>query len=777
MRIEFVDIQNYRKLKKSRIYLGEGESLFVGANNSGKTSALDALIFFLDQKSKGGTDGDESHKRRIQTTDFTLSNWADLNQFGESWARSKGVEGDSLREWQPYCPSLDIWLKVEIDEIHRVSHLVPNLKWRGGLLGVRLIYQPKSMESLMADYLAEYSSAKEAIAAHSNPEEEGKSNRTLELWPRNLREFLDKRLSSYFEVKSYLLNPESAEDNSEPQSLPENHSALKSYPFSGLFKVDVIEAQRGFSDPYTSGGLRGSGSLSSQLNQYYTRHLNPSEHPGKEDVEALAAIDQAKSTFDSRLNEAFKDSLDELKGLGYPGFNDPDILLSSNEDPVESLAHNASVIFGVKKTEGDGGKLLALPESYNGLGYKNLIYMIFKLIGFRDHWMRKGKAERRRAEEDIAKEPLHLVLIEEPEAHLHAQVQQVFIRKAFEVLRKDVPKSYKTQMVVSSHSSYIAHEVGFENLRYFKRNPSQDFSKTPEAEVVGLSDVFGSPSKRTSDIEDTAKFVTRYLKTTHCDLFFANGVILVEGAAERMLLPHFIRHKYDGKEGLNRSYISILEVGGAHAQRLKPLIDVLGLPTLVITDTDASGEKTSYTKDGAVKKNGSVRPERGRNQSSGSNTLKQWFEFDVSSLDDVLDKSFGEKIIGKSRAAYQYDIEVEYNPGESGKVVPYTFEDALALTNLRLIRELEKPTGMMKKMKDACSESSLEKCAIAMFDSLDNAGKAKMALDVIYDIDPACLEIPLYISEGLVWLQEELKKSSRDFLVESSITGEGGFDG
>ncbi len=767
MKLQFIDVQNYRKLKSSRIHLGDDETLFVGANNSGKTSAIDALMIFLDQKAKGSVDSETNSHRCFHTTDFTISNWTALNQFAESWLDLASVEGNTLYGWQPYCPALDIWLKVDVGEIHRVSHLVPTLKWRGGLLGVRLIYQPKSMENFMADFLAEYNAAKEAVKSLPDPEEGSTPTRKLELWPRDLRQFLDKKLGSYFEVKAYLLDPESAEENSNPQRLTENHLALKTYPFKDLFKVDVIEAQRGFSDPYSNSNLKGEGSLSSQLNQYYTRHLNPSEYPEKEDVEALAAIDQAKNTFDDRLNEAFNDALDELKGLGYPGFNDPDILLSSNLDPVENLAHTASVIFDVQKPNKD--TLLALPESYNGLGYKNLIYMIFKLIGFRDNWMRKGKAKKRRAEEDAAKEPLHLVLIEEPEAHLHAQVQQVFIRKAFEVLRKNVPQTYNTQVVVSSHSSYIADEIGFEKLRYFKRHPSTDFNKAPLAEVVGLSDVFGAPTKSTSDVEDTTKFVTRYLKTTHCDLFFANGVILVEGAAERMLLPHFIRHNFDGEHGLNRSYISILEVGGAHAQRLKPLIDILGLPTLVITDTDATAEKTVKRKGKDVPVNGSVRPVRGVGQGSGSNTLKQWFGFDITSLDDVLDKTFEQKVLGNARVAYQYEVEIEYDGKTIEKVIPYTFEDALALSNINILKELKNPTGMMSKMKSACQEPTLDECAESMYEALENSGKAKMALDIIFDLDPTELKVPLYIHEGLEWLQYELKNSSRDFVIDSSV--------
>jgi len=767
MNIKFIDIQNYRKLKSSRIYLSEDETLFVGANNSGKTSAIDALIIFLDQRAKGNVEGEARSQRRFYTTDFTLSNWGAINQYARTWFDPENIEGTTLHEWQPFCPSLDIWLEVDVSEVHRVSHLVPTLKWRGGLLGVRLIYQPKSMENLMADFLDEYSSAKQAVETLPKPKE-GEEDSRLELWPRDLREFLNKKLGSYFEVKAYLLNPENVEKNLSPQRLPEAHLALKSYPFKDLFKVDVIEAQRGFSDPYSNNNVKGEGSLSSQINQYYSRHLNPSEHPGKEDVKALAAIDQAKNIFDEQLNESFGDALNELKGLGYPGFNDPDILLSSNLDPVENLAHNASVIFDVQKPESDEGGLLALPETYNGLGYKNLIYMIFKLIGFRDNWMKKGKAEKRRAEEDMAREPLHLVLIEEPEAHLHAQVQQVFIRKAFEVLRHGVQKFYNTQMVVSSHSSYIAHEVGFEKLRYFKRNPSTDLNKAPTAEVVGLSEVFGNPETRADDVEETAKFVARYLKTTHCDLFFANGVILVEGAAERMMLPHFIRYKFDGTQGLNRSYISILEVGGAHAQRLKPLIDALDLPTLVITDTDAASEKIVKRKGEDVTVNGSVRPQRNAGQSSGSNTLNQWFGFDVSSLDGVLDKKYNEKVLENARAAYQYDISVKYDGVVEESAIPYTFEDALALSNLDLVKNLENPTGMMRKMKDACEEATLDECAQAMYEALGNNGKAKMALDIIFDVDPEKLKIPNYINEGLEWLQDELQKTSRDFLLGAS---------
>ena len=76
MKISRIDIQNFRKLKSCRVELSEKETIFVGANNSGKTSAMDALMLFL-KKSK---------RNNISTTDFTLSNWSAINNIGSDWA-------------------------------------------------------------------------------------------------------------------------------------------------------------------------------------------------------------------------------------------------------------------------------------------------------------------------------------------------------------------------------------------------------------------------------------------------------------------------------------------------------------------------------------------------------------------------------------------------------------------------------------------------------------------------------------------------------------------
>ena len=74
MKLSRLDISNFRKLKRCKIEIADRETIFVGANNSGKTSAMDCLRLFLD-KSK--------ERNSFSTYDFTLNNWIQINKIGE----------------------------------------------------------------------------------------------------------------------------------------------------------------------------------------------------------------------------------------------------------------------------------------------------------------------------------------------------------------------------------------------------------------------------------------------------------------------------------------------------------------------------------------------------------------------------------------------------------------------------------------------------------------------------------------------------------------------
>lgn len=85
--------------------------------------------------------------------------------------------------------------------------------------------------------------------------------------------------------------------------------------------------------------------------------------------------------------------------------------------------------------------------------------------------------------------------------------------------------------------------------------------------------------------------MTRYIRLTHCDIFFADAVILVEGPAEKILVPSFIK-----KSGLDSYYISVIEINGRHAHSFRSLIEKLGIATLIVTDIDATEKKDEHAE-------------------------------------------------------------------------------------------------------------------------------------------------------------------------------------
>jgi len=734
MYIKFVEVANFRKLKSCRIDFSLKETVFVGANNSGKTSAMDALILLLKRPNK------------IVTQDITLSNWHAINKIGDAWlAMTEKAEPDvSIALWQEHLPQLDLWLQAETSEIHYVADIIPNLDWNGGELGIRLRFEPKDISKLFQDFTTAYKAAK-AITAAGEKEE---MKMILTLWPKTLWDFLERELSTHFTVRAYALDPAAlkplVDGVAQPQVLLPENLPLSSDPLKGLIKIDIINAQRNFSDPNaeTEEMTKLNGNLSSQLREYYTKHLDPSASPDIGDLAALEALEAARDSFDTRLMASFKSPIEELQDLNYPGFGgNPTIRLSSKVKPIDGLNHGSAVQFDLLNPGAvAGAPALSLPEKYNGLGYQNLISMVFKLMRFRDEWMQVGKSLKKIADakDDPEFQPLHLVLVEEPEAHLHAQVQQVFIKKAYKVLRANNKllhhQEFHTQMVVSTHSNHIAHEIEFTSLRYFKRREAL-IGGVPTSTVVDLEAVFGEKPA-------TSKFAARYLRTTHCDLFFADAVILVEGPAERMLVPHFIRNHYPA---LDACYVAILEINGSHAHRLRPLIEALGIYTLIITDLDAVDPANNRK---------AVIPVKGKNFETGNTTLKKW----IPAKEKIDELASAVTTPDKVEVAYQRPVKSQFS-GDKKPVhlIPYTFEIALALDNVALFKTLA-GTGMIKTFAAALTKPTAAEVNIALFDGLVDSKKAQFALDLLYLEDPSKLITPAYIATGLTWLQQILAK-------------------
>lgn len=141
MKIKRFDIKYFRRLQNCSIYLHEKQTVFVGANNSGKTSAMDALSLFVR-----GT------KDNFQITDFSISNWKEIDKIGNSWIdeNKRELTVGELHSWQPFptiYPHLDLWFDVNNNELQYCFDIIPNLEWDGGDLGIRIQFELDNIDS------------------------------------------------------------------------------------------------------------------------------------------------------------------------------------------------------------------------------------------------------------------------------------------------------------------------------------------------------------------------------------------------------------------------------------------------------------------------------------------------------------------------------------------------------------------------------------------------------------------------------------------------------
>jgi predicted ATP-dependent endonuclease of OLD family len=666
--------------------------------------------------------------------DFTVSNREMINRIGKTWVIPDAQKPNDLSAWVDIVPIMDVWLKVHDDEFHYVAHIIPTLEWAGGELGVRLSYLPKDIGKIFDDYRTAYEQARDT-------EQNKKNKGRVELPPKNLCEFIENNLSKYFEIKAFILDPKKA---NELQSTDFGRECEARNPFDNLIKIDMIDAQRGLADADSSNDVV---SLTRQFKSYYNKHLDIDKATAPEDLDTLAALQTAHENFNETLAAKFKDALAELESLGYPGITDPKITIESEFKENIAFEHDSAVQYALSDSDTD----IRLPEKYNGLGYQNLILIVFRLMSFRDDRVHKGKAK---TEDDADKIlPLHLVLLEEPEAHLHVQVQQVLIKKAYGILINNTvlkAKNFSTQLVVSTHSSHIAKEIEFKNIRYFKRMPADKNRVISTSEIISLTDTFGEDEK-------TEKFVQRYLRVTHCDLFFADAVIFVEGTSEAVLVPYFIRNDF---AELDSRYVTILPVGGSHSHRFKPLIEKLGIPTLVITDLDP----VDSDKNGS-----SIAPQRGqKNIISGNSSIHEWGVVQTK-LDELLDLGCDSKILFNNtlRIVYQIPVIIDLN-GTKGEAIAATFEDSLVYANLKSLQDIGSH-GIIRKIKEAAEKPSVKEFCSKIYSDIhgDSSGKVSFALELIYQLGK--VEAPLYIREGLEWLQEKLRRIDAELSAGGNV--------
>lgn len=718
MKLNALRIQNFRRLKNVVIDLEDTITIFVGANNSGKTSATQALDLFIN-----------GPREKISIFDFSSDCWSDFTAIGENGFTP---ELNAL----PVI-NLDLWFTVNAQNLHRIRELLPGLEWEDSEIGLRIQFQPKSTEEL----ILHFREARQKVAAYVGIEGD-----TYHPWPGTLVDYLERELTGEYHFGYYALDrahfDAGYQENQDfdPKWLkPELAKAI----IKSILKVDCLNAQRHLSD--SSSGARAED-LSKCLSRFYKRNLEKRD----EDHDALKALSTSEQQLNNHLARVFEGTLTRISTLGYPGFNNPTLVIKSALNPTMIMTQDTKVHYAL-----EGGEVeVTLPDSYNGLGFKNLIYMVVEILDLQNRW--KEEEENRAA--------LHLIFIEEPEAHLHAQLQQVFINKVLGLLQMegDDQEAYKTQMVVTSHSSHILYERGFKPIRYFRRESGAGIGQS--SSCINLSQFYRQEVEHRD-------FLEKYLKLTHCDLFFADAAILVEGNVERLLMPLMIKK---AAPALQSSYLSILEVNGAFAYQFKSLLEYLGIATLIITDIDSVLPRPAPAANAAppnpdeenaeeddddeenAEKPGSKCIVSLEGAHTSNQTLRTWLPrmITIADLLDATAENCIQEANDRSRAVicvtYQKRQEVTYS-NNVGNYASRTFEEAFGLANAEWCQNAaQRKVGL----RFAQRPENTEALAVKLHKRVSGKSfdKTKFALNLLTKNEDDW-QVPAYIRDGLTWLQ------------------------
>jgi len=201
----------------------------------------------------------------------------------------------------------------------------------------------------------------------------------------------------------------------------------------------------------------------------------------------------------------------------------------------------------------------------NGLGRNNLLYISLLLSQIIEE-------EKMKAEQKIRDfTAFRLIAIEEPEAHLHPNLQN-HLAENIEEIGKD---KKHLQLILTSHSPHITSKLSLANTLVLFREGN--FIKSHYI-LNGLD---------TEQDKESINYLTKYLDATKSTMFFSRKLILVEGIAEQLLIPKFFE-KVTGST-LEKENCTVVNVNGvAFEHFLKVIKNGFFVKCVVFTDSDAS---------------------------------------------------------------------------------------------------------------------------------------------------------------------------------------------
>lgn len=688
MILKKMKVKNFRLLKDFELDFKDELSLVIGKNNCGKTSSLVILDKMLNSS-------------KVM--------WEDINLEYQKELYEKIIGFDiSEQEKVASLETVNLQLFIEYDDNDsyvNIQKFMMDLNPENNIIVLEFI-------SLI--------SAKKIIELKNII-----SEKNIEDF-KSFSKFMSKNFANFFETKKY----SRGFDIESNQITQDRSEEIDNKDIQKVIKVAGIRADRAVSNDdrnHVLSGLTGKyfSSYKAAKDESESVFTRLEEKLEEADKELYKIYNGEKSEGEEPIEGIFSDVINVIKTYGGAE-NGIDIAIESSISEKNLLSDNTNLSY---RQGGD----CSLPETYNGLGYLNLIGILFEI---------ETKIQ------ELFEQPadINLLYIEEPEAHTHPQLQYIFIRNIKSHIkehRKNLlkDKNKQLQILITSHSSHIVSECNFDDIIYLKKNGNTVIAKS----FNSLKEEYGG------DEQKGFKFVKQYLTINRSELFFADKAICIEGDTERILMP-MMMHKIDNKEKpkadlipLLSQNISIIEVG-AHSHIFIPLFEFLGIKVLIITDIDASNKNDNgrYAKS---------HPKEAKYTSNAS--IKDFFKDTCldelnNEFEGLVEKIPEDKIKNNIRIAYQI-------PETDGEYQASSFEDAFIALNKDFILKNKEGLCEYGALKDF-SNDEIENGDYYNFALNNVKKKSAFASSLLYFDDENGEEdekwaVPHYIEEGLLWIR------------------------
>lgn len=533
MQLKRIQIKNYKKLLNTDLSLENDITLIAGPNNSGKTSIIEVLKFLL-------TD----NKDKIELSEINtkkLNEW--IENFFEKYKLilEKNLKDDILIE---EITTFFINNSLNSEEILPVVCLEVGYDKKIDNLTdiIRFTYELGESNSVFFKYKCILNEEKFKKLLIDN------NKKILKRFNNEKSDEVHKKHSIYRIIKSIIQSSIDERFYYTNSSYLDESSVLKT-EFKSLFNVKIVTALRKLDDNKDDSNYSLSKSMInvvSKKEEYVNKLDNISD--------SLYQKLEENNIEEFILNESLSKFNLELKDTsGSEYFAKIGLLINPESEDINGLLkESTSAQYSVEN--------IKLEEYSQGLGYSNMVYL---------HMIQQN------FENSIDLSKINIMVIEEPESHMHPQMQSSFFKKILSYY-----KSNTSQCIISTHSTEIVNNI--EDIKKIRvlRNTNNAF----ESKLYDLR-LFSNmiKGKKYDDTITKIDFYNFFFTVGFPNIIFSNKVILFEGDTERIFLKYIIKNKF---EGLNSDYISYVQVGGAYAKNYFDLLKYLNIKTLVLTDID-----------------------------------------------------------------------------------------------------------------------------------------------------------------------------------------------